>query len=103
MTVKEGSDFRVLNIETLVINFKHVSKNTIFQVRQLFGQTRNWQLQGLVDGDLLLHPFLHPIYEDLVRDSVLVGDQVEGEEWQASRVAAYGEEVVPHKKALEVV
>ena len=55
-----------------------------------------------MDGDLL-HPFLHPICEDLVRDSVLVGDQVEGEAWQAVRVAAYGEVVVPHKKALEVV
>ena len=49
-----------------------------------------------MDGDLLLHPFLHPIYEDLVRGSVLVEVQVEGE---ALKVAAYGEEVVPHKKA----
>lgn len=56
-----------------------------------------------MDGDLLLPPFLRPIYEDLVRGSVLVGDQVEGEAWQALRVAAYGEEVVSHKKALEVV
>lgn len=56
-----------------------------------------------MDGDLLLHPFLHPIYEDPVKGSVLVGDQVEGEAWQALKVAAYGEEVVSHKKALEVV
>lgn len=56
-----------------------------------------------MDGDLLLHPFLHPIYEDPERGSVLVEDQVEGEAWHALQVAAYGEEVVPHKKTLEVV
>lgn len=51
-----------------------------------------------MDGDLLPHPFLHPIYEDPEMDSVLVEDQVEGEAWDASKVAAYGEGVVLHKK-----
>lgn len=56
-----------------------------------------------MDGDLLLHPFLHPIYEDPEMGSVLVGDQVEGVACYALGVAAYGEGVVPHKRALEVV
>ena len=57
----------------------------------------------LRDGDLLLHPFLHPIYEDPEMGSVLVGDQVEGAACHALEVATYGEGVVPHKKASAVV
>ena len=53
--------------------------------------------------DLLLHPFLHPVYEDPEMDSVWVVDQVVGEAYHALGVEACGEGEEHHKMALEEV
>lgn len=53
----------------------------------------------MLGEDLLLHPFLHPVYEDPEMDSVWVV----GEAYHALGVEACGEGEEHHKMALEEV